>query len=109
MAILVGTQLCRVDYATQRSWEKPRDSSTSNKSDQYGERANATSTESGGGVEGAANGVHWKHDNKTRDMKWFARYFTIFKCKSNCFIFSIKIRQRWTSTRRVVSGNLDYI
>ena len=64
--VLVGTQLCRVDYATQRSWEKPRDSSTSNKSDQYGERANATSTESGGGVEGAANGVHWKHDNKTR-------------------------------------------
>ena len=49
--IVVGTQLCRIDYATQRRWEKPRA--------EVGGGGNQGESSSGG-ASGEGTEVHWK-------------------------------------------------
>jgi nucleolin len=57
--VTVNKQLCRIDYATQRSWERPRGGDRSNGGG-AGEEGGDGAWSGGGGAVVAAEEVHWK-------------------------------------------------
>ena len=56
--VVVGTQTCRIDYATQRRWEKPRGGEGGESGNENSSAVGGSSGSSGSSV--AAGDVHWK-------------------------------------------------